>query len=286
MKRIESRVTAANILYSDGSVVTVGNTTQAQRLYLALSADSEKAGVDEGAGLRGKTLESIGGRNEFERWTQKKIIDWAENERIGRKRVLLIGDSIRMRIANATGYVMYAYRRLIDHFNITHIPHNTGGTKVVLIFLDNWLSCKPDIVHVNAGLHDLATVLDSTAKLNRYCDLNQYSENVRQIVRRIKKAGVKNIVWALCTPVQEDWHKTVPGTNRPREMMRKNEDIVAYNKAAVQVMNEEGVEVNDLYSAIMRCGVEQALLDDGVHLSRVGSQVAGDLVAEKLIRYA
>ena len=225
-----------------------------------------------------KRLCLLGGRNEFERSRQEQIIDrLAEAERPGRKRVLLIGDSIRMRIRNTTGYGLHAYNHLMDHFHLTHIPHNTGGTIAVLNHLEDWLSCRPDIVHVNAGLHDLATAAPGAPPhpWNRLPE--QYAENLRRIIAIIRDAGVEEIVWALNTPVHDQWHTT------SRQLHRLNKDVILYNQTATEVMAELHIPINDLFQPILEAGLETCLLRDGVHLTHTGSALLGRIVADRIL---
>ncbi|MGI0042132.1 MAG: SGNH/GDSL hydrolase family protein, partial [Nitrososphaeraceae archaeon] len=177
-----------------------------------------------------RTLAKVGGRSEFEISCQRQIIDWLrEHEHRDRKRVLIIGDSIRMRIRNATGYGLHAYRHLINDFNITHIPHNTSNSNVVLRFLSDWLSCKPDIVHFNAGLHDLKLYPDHK-KPASYSSPEAYSANLEKLVQTIRQHGVKHIIWGSNTPVKEAWHNC-------GRFHRYTKDINEYNGVAERVMH-------------------------------------------------
>lgn len=225
-----------------------------------------------------KRLCLLGGRNEFERSRQEQIIDrLAEAERPGRKRVLLIGDSIRMRIRDTTGYGLHAYDRLIDHFNLTHIPHNTGGTIAVLNHLEDWLSCRPDIVHVNAGLHDLATAPRGAPPHPSHQPPEIYAKNVRQIVEVINTAGVETTIWVLNTPVRDQWHTT------NRKLHRLNKDVILYNQTATEIMAELDIPINDLFQPILEAGLETCLMRDGVHLTHTGSALLGRIVADRIL---
>ena len=181
---------SATIHRKDGSTVQLDAPT-AQRLYLHRNTQDQSV----------KWLRLLGGRNEFERSRQQQIVDrLADAERPDRKRVLLIGDSIRMRLRDTTGYGLHAYAHLLDQVNLTHIPHNTGGTTAVLQFLKDWLSCRPDIVHINAGLHDLATAAPGALLHRSYNPPDTYAKNLRQIIEMINVAGVRTTIWALNTP--------------------------------------------------------------------------------------
>ena len=224
-----------------------------------------------------KQLRLLGGRNEFERSRQQQIVDrLADTEVPGRERVLLIGDSIRMRIRDTTGYGLHAYDRLDNHVNLTHIPHNTGSTTAVLNYLEDWLSCQPNIVHINAGLHDLATAAPGAPPHPWNKSPEQYAESLRQIIQIIQHAGVPKIVWALSTPVHDEWHTT------DRKLHRLNKDVVLYNQIATDIMAELDIPINDLFQPILDAGLETCLMRDGVHLTHTGSALLGRIVADRV----
>lgn len=269
----------ATVRYSDGSVA-IFESLDAEVLYFDSQAPLQRGANTKGAFV----LEVLGGRTYFERTLQKSIVDWlARSEQPGRKTVLIIGDSIRMRLANATGYGLHAYRRLVSHCNLAHVPHNPGGTNNVLAFLENWLQCAPDVIHINAGLHDLAFNPAGTVPPPSYNPPERYAENLERIVEILKASSASKIFWGMNTPVHNEWHRTNARQEENRTVCRKNEDVVAYNEVANAVMERHSIEINDLYTPIVEHGVEKCLLGDGVHLSHFGAQLLGKLVAEKIL---
>ena len=272
----------ATVTYKSGRHIEI-EPPQAESLFFSIRAKYDEEGYRS---WKDKLLHILGGRNEFEKARQKKIIDWLKSsEKSGRKRVLIIGDSIRMRLADSTGYGLHAYKYLIDHFNLTHIPHNTGGTKGILVCLENWLSCQPDIVHFNVGLHDLVLNPKGDKIPPSYNSIDQYVANLEKIVDMIKSSNVQSIIWGTNTPVQDEWHRYRPRSKKDRKVVRTLADVIEYNKAAEEVMKRHNIEINDMFKAIMDAGLEDCLLPDGVHLSYKGSVVLGKLVADKILRY-
>lgn len=258
---------SATIHRKDGSTVQLTGPP-AQRLYLYRNTQDQSV----------KWLRLLGGRNEFERSRQQQIVDrLAEAEAPGRQRVLLIGDSIRMRLRDSTGYGLHAYEHLLDHVNLTHIPHNTGGTRPVLEYLNDWLSCRPDIVHVNAGLHDLAIAARGTHPHRSYNPPDKYAKNLRQIIEMINIAGVETTIWGLNTPVHDQWHTT------NRKLHRLNKDVTLYNQIATEVMAELDIPINDLFQPILEAGLETCLMRDGVHLTHTSSALLGRIVADRIL---
>jgi len=231
-----------------------------------------------------KFVRSLGGRDEREAETQQLISDIAcKGSGNAKHRVMLIGDSIRMRLNDGTGYVRHAYEDLNEDYEIIHIPHNCGGTKAVLYFLDDWLSTKPDVIFLNAGLHDLATVAFGPMHWAR-AEITEYCENLRTIVARIRATTCKTLLWGTNTPVQEEWHRWVPGRKKPkaRRIVRNNADIRAYNAASVEIMEELDVPVTDMFTPLWDAGIENVVLPDGVHLNYLGSTILGTLVADQI----
>ncbi|MEZ5773935.1 MAG: GDSL-type esterase/lipase family protein [Hyphomicrobiaceae bacterium] len=268
------------VTYSDRSVVRLIGA-DAESAYASLDFTEGRADEDEGSDGRGGGFGVLGGRNEFQIYRQRDIVSWLHaNDRPDLPRAMIIGDSIRMRIADSTGYGIHAYRRLLGQVSLFHVPRNCGGTSSHRISLEGWLAPRPDIVHINAGLHDLVTNLRSDAVPPTYNPLPVYRENLRWMIETIRRAGAREVMFALNTPVEEAWHRVRPGTDKPRRIWRQNDTIRAYNQAIVEVMAELGVPVTDLFTPLWEAGVENVVLQDGVHLNHAGSALAGRIVAE------
>ncbi len=110
--------------------------------------------------------------------------------------------------------------------------------------LDKWLGdTRRDVIHFNAGLHDLcyrspsAKAYGNRDKVNGTLSvsLEQYQKNLETIVLRLKKTGAK-IIFANTTVVPEG----EPG--------RKVGDDLRYNEVAAKVMARYGIGVNDLHA--------------------------------------
>ncbi len=274
---------SATVVYSNGDRKSVTPELVPDLFEAVYSLTTRRAilptnDVDEGKDCAYKPLSTAGGRNEFERWTQRDILARVKAaEQPGLSRVMLIGDSIRMRLKNATGYVLHAYRHLIGKVNLIHIPHNCGGTRGLLGNIDDWLTAKPDLIHVNAGLHDLVLGRKRREPLT-YQDIPTYQNNLRSLFSKMTDAGAR-VIWALNTPVDDEWH-----SRGDRFVIRINSDVIAYNEASKDVAVGFNIPVNDLYTPLMEAGVRTVLLPDGVHLSHKGSVIAGKLVADAVLR--
>lgn len=166
----------------------------------------------------------------------------------GRPRVLLIGDSI------AGGYFPHAKGLAAKRMDLFLAAEKSKvevimATPVAVKHLDEWLGDgRWDVVHFNFGLHDLKIIDPADAgqenpnrlpvgKGKPWVTVEQYAENMRAIVRRLKRTGAK-LVWCTTTPVPPGAAGRVAGSE------------VAYNAAALEVMQAEGVQVNDLHAFI------------------------------------
>jgi acyl-CoA thioesterase-1 len=151
----------------------------------------------------------------------------------GLPRVLLIGDSISM------GYTLPVREALKGRANVHHPPENCGDTARGIARLDKWLGDGQwDVIHFNFGLHDLK-YLDKDGKYTYpsqgavVATEEQYATNLRTIVERLKKTGAK-LIFATTTPVPPGTLGRITGSQR------------RYNKAALEVMRAENVQVDDL----------------------------------------
>lgn len=183
----------------------------------------------------------------------------AIEDKPGLPRVLLIGDSISM------GYTLKVRARLAGIANVHRILENGGPTIRGIEKIDRWLGDQQwDVVHFNFGLHDLKR----DDGMTRQVSPEEYEKNLRIITRKIK-ARAKRVVWASTTPVPEG--KTSPP--------RTPADAPLYNEIAARVMQDEGVEINDLYSLALP-NLKEWQRPVNVHFFEKGSEALADRVAE------
>jgi lysophospholipase L1-like esterase/dienelactone hydrolase len=186
-------------------------------------------------------------------------------------KIVLIGDSIRM------GYAPLVTKRLEGKAVVVSNKANGGDTANVLKHLDEWvIREKPDIVHINAGLHDLK--LDKSKKTYQV-ELEQYEKNLKEIVARIRKETKATIIFADTTPIHDERH-----AKRGGDFDRKEADVERYNKAALAVMKAEGITVHDLHGLVMQHGMETMLGNDGTHYTPAGYEVLAEAVADVIQR--
>jgi hypothetical protein len=177
-------------------------------------------------------------------------------------RVLLIGDSISI------GYTLDTRLLLAGKANVHRIPENGGPTTNGLKNIEKWLgSRKWDVIHFNWGLHDLK--LDENGR--HQVPIAAYERNLDKLVERLKGTGAK-LIWATTTPVP-------PGNLSPP---RRSEDVIAYNRVALKVMEDNNVAIDDLYSfALPR--LDEIQRPSNVHFTPAGSEALARQVAASIL---
>ncbi len=181
------------------------------------------------------------------------------------KTVILIGDSIRL------GYQSVVQRQLAGAAEVWGPEKNGGDSRKILDYLDAWvIARRPDVVHLNCGLHDIKTSFGSDV---RAVPLSQYQANLREILARIRQNTTSVIIWATTTPVNYAWH------HANKDFDRFEADVDAYNVAAADVAREFAVPLNDLNAVVAAAGRDSLLLPDGVHFTDPGYALLGATAA-------
>ena len=121
-----------------------------------------------------------------------------------------------------------------------------GNTRNILAHLDEWvISRDPDIVHLNAGLHDMAR--DPGPGPENRVPLDEYRANLERILQTLQRDTRAALILGLTTPVDLGRQlATAKGVNRTPE------DVAAYNAAVREIAAGLGVAVNDLHAAWSR----------------------------------
>lgn len=99
--------------------------------------------------------------------------------------------------------------------------------------------------------------------------------NVRGIIRHVHANITRKLIFATSTPPHPDKPLSEEGWSW------KQGDIERYNAAALEVMAEFGVPVNDLYRVI-RADPVRLISEDQLHLSDVGKALCAAAVAQSV----
>ncbi|HYG74626.1 MAG TPA: SGNH/GDSL hydrolase family protein [Planctomycetota bacterium] len=173
-------------------------------------------------------------------------------------RVLLIGDSISI------DYTIGVRKLLEGKANVHRIPENGGPTKNGIEKIDAWLgSGKWDLIHFNWGLHDLKIMDDGRHQV----PIDEYEKNLLALVQKMKATGA-HLIWASTTPVPA-------GELSPK---RHSADAPVFNAAARKIMENENVEINDLF-AFVEPRLEEFQIARNVHFKDKGSAALAERVA-------
>lgn len=196
--------------------------------------------------------------------------------------VLILGDSISI------GYTPFVQEKLKGRANVYRPtfkngkPENCQGTTKGVENIERWLSeTGPadiywDIIHFNFGLHDIKHVNaisgknSSNPKDPQQADLKQYKNNLKTIVAKLKTTNA-NLIFATTTPYPD----VVEGPVRKPGMPEK------YNKAAIKIMNKNGIVINDLY-AYMLPRMKTLQLPKNVHFKPEGYKALAGKVSERI----
>ena len=151
------------------------------------------------------------------------------------KNVLLIGDSIRV------GYDKAVRRTLEGKANVIFPEENCRFASYVLRhfheYFDGIKGEDFDVVHWNTGLWDCLHLFVEDVQT----PIDIYAYYIERACVRIKKLCPNaKIIFATSTSVQAE--------KMDKYFFRKNEEIEAYNKVAVEIVKKHGFEVNDLYA--------------------------------------
>ena len=186
--------------------------------------------------------------------------EYGDNEML---KVMLIGDSIRLH------YQPKVIELMNETATISGPVENCRFSSYTLFHLAAWVpEDNFDVIQWNNGQWDTCHMPDGRihTSLASYLDIQ---ERIAKIL--LKKT--KRLIFATTTPVWAE--QFTSGSIHPR----RNEDILDYNSAAVDLLTGLGIEINDLHSPIA-ADVKKYISKDMVHLTEAGNAVCAARVAE------
>ncbi len=175
------------------------------------------------------------------------------------KKLLLIGDSIRM------NYDRCVREALEGRAQVLTPDENARFAAYTYYAIGDWenrLRFGEDVavIHWNVGLHDAARLhYDEPVTPPEI-----YGYYLGRIIRRLRDVYPNaRQIFALTTPVWEEKY-VLPW------LVRKNSDIDELNRTAREVMEENGIPVNDLPAALRGYAPEE-IYADATHFNHTGS---------------
>ncbi len=183
--------------------------------------------------------------------------------------VLLLGDSISL------GYTLEVRELLKGKANVFRPITNCGPSTWNRTQLSKWINGrKYDVIHFNAGLHDIS-YRDGDGlkdKQNGAAQVapEQYRKNLEFIVTELKKSG-NTLIWASTTVVPENEPSRFPG------------DEIKYNGIAAEVMDRERIAINNLHELTQGFDLELFKKPGDVHYTKAACDILGKKVADSIV---
>lgn len=181
---------------------------------------------------------------------------------------LVIGDSI------AYGYVPYLRDDMSKIYNFYIIPDNGRSTSYSLKRIDSWLNTNfYDLIIANWGLWDILRadlpfknkILDQS----KYVVTSQqdYKENLELIYKKLSNYS-ENIIFINTTP-------TLPNE------VRRLSDVIQYNETFEEFIEENSLEIIDLYNYVKSNFTEEEYMDK-VHFNEAGNRKIAKFLLSKI----
>jgi acyl-CoA thioesterase-1 len=171
-------------------------------------------------------------------------------------KVLLIGDSV------CQGYAPLLGDLLKEKASLYRTRKSGGSSARGMERIDEWLGAqKWDVIHFNWGIDDM--IEDPNAPGHVQVPPEAYEKNLRALVLKLKASGAK-LIWATITPIPKGFG-----------------DVPAYNAIAATIMKEEGIAVDDLFTA-MEPHVAEFRLPQDVHYNPDGYQLLAKNAADSI----
>ncbi len=183
-------------------------------------------------------------------------------------KVVLIGDSIRM------GYQSLVIKKTPD-VDVGGPVQNCRHSVWALDRCKEWVvDEEPDLVHVNFGIHDAVLLSDGEHQIL----LPQYRLGVQRFIAKVRDIAKAKMIWATTTPL----YTSDPDLPMAQWPIDEASEIDRYNAAALEIVQREGVPVNDLHDVIVRNDITKCLQNDGCHMTAFGNEVLSDAVVEAI----
>ncbi len=187
------------------------------------------------------------------------------------KRIILIGDSIRM------GYDRYVKDALSGVAEVYYPDENCRFAEYVLRYAHEWRNASGfsedvDLVHWNAGLWDALELFGDEPLTS----LSYYGEAIARIHKRLKMLFPRaKLVFATSTNVCERMSSP--------DFTRHNSTIEEYNRVALKSLSGTDTIINDLYP--LTASFPDEYRSDWVHFyTPRGTEIIGGRVLSVICR--
>ena len=185
---------------------------------------------------------------------------WIENANQSEKpRILFVGDSI------TEGYYPFIEVYLSQDFSLGYyVTSKFLGNPDYQTELTTILNRYDfEIIHINNGLHGWDY------------SIQEYQKGLED-VKRILDDHAPNalIIWCMTTPIRVE--------ENLEYLDKLNQDVILRNQAALEILGENGVIINDLYQEMLK---HPEYYRDGYHFNRAGKEFQAKVVGEFILAY-
>ena len=185
---------------------------------------------------------------------------WIENANQSEKpRILFVGDSI------TEGYYSFIGDYLAQDFSLGYYVTskflgNPDYQTELTTILDRY---DFEIIHINNGLHGWDY------------SIQEYQKGLEDI-KRILDDHAPNalIIWCMTTPIRVE--------ENLESLDKLNQDVILRNQAALEILGENGVIINDLYSEMLK---HPEYYRDGYHFNSAGKGFQAKVIGEFILAY-
>ncbi|KAM9316053.1 isoamyl acetate-hydrolyzing esterase 1 homolog [Gastrophryne carolinensis] len=188
-------------------------------------------------------------------------------------RVILFGDSITQFAFDANGWGASLADKLVRKCDVLNRGLSGYNTRWAKLILPKLIPKSEDTAAVTIffGANDSALKEENP---QQHVPLQEYTENLRNMVHYLKSVDVSPDKIVLITPPplhEPSWEKQCH--IKGYKLNRLNTITGDYAKACVQVSQECGTEVLDLWTLMQQQGQDYTVyLSDGLHLSDKGNR--------------
>lgn len=219
---------------------------------------------------------------EFERHvdnfaSQTKLVTMFDQMYNRPAKIAFIGDSIT---SDRESYFNIIKRVLSGKKNLQFIDAARSGNTTVDTVCDLYagvLSHEPDLACIMIGTNDLKRDNNPDGKI--LVGPQEYASNLDYIIARLLDARCQVIISTLPPTLSRRVQATYPELN----LVFRDEDRNRYNGIIREAAAKHRIILNDMAGIYEEAGYEEALMDDGLHLSHIGQELLARQLLPKIV---
>ena len=185
---------------------------------------------------------------------------WIENANQSEKpRILFVGDSI------TEGYYPFIKDYLSQDFSLGYYVTskflgNPDYQTEFTTILDRY---DFEIIHINNGLHGWDYSIE------------EYQKGLEDVKKILDDHAPNTLIfWCMTTPIRVEENLSY--------LDKLNQDVILRNQAALEIMGEDRIIINDLYQEMLK---HPEYYLDGYHFNSAGKEFQARVIAEFILAY-